>query len=189
MESQYYRTFIGLPLRLEQSSLEARQDLLSALAGERISWVNPENYHVTLRFIGETKLTDVKEIGSALYAGVQVPGRSLLELSELGSFGPRKRPRVIWLGFVQTDFFDSLKRDVDRVLEGCGIPVKEQTFTAHLTLGRVRSLQNLPRFYNTVDEMRQRFQSSVLFDRLVFYRSIPGPRGPEYQVLEELAFS
>ncbi len=47
MESQYYRTFIGLPLRLEQVSVEARQELMSALKGERISWVKPENYHVT----------------------------------------------------------------------------------------------------------------------------------------------
>jgi RNA 2',3'-cyclic 3'-phosphodiesterase len=189
MESQYYRTFIGLPLRQEQGTLEARLDLMAALEGERISWVKPENFHVTLRFIGETKLSDVKGIGNALRAGVHIPEKILQESSLLGSFGPRKKPRVIWVGFEQSSFFSLLKSDVDRVLEGCGIPVIDQAFTAHLTLGRIRSLQNLPRFYNTMDEMRKRFQSKVLFDRLVFYQSILGPHGPEYQVLEELLFS
>ena len=189
MESQYYRTFIGLPLRLEQVSVEARQELMSALEGERISWVKPENYHVTLRFIGKTKLSDVKEIGNALRSGVHIPEKSLQGFGELGSFGPRKKPRVIWVGFEQDNFFSLLKSDVDRVLEGCGILFEEQTFTPHLTLGRIRSLQNLPRFYNTMDEMRQGFQSAVLFDKLVFYQSILGPHGPDYQVLEELFFS
>ena len=189
MECQYYRTFIGLPLRLEQGALEARCELLSAFEGERISWVEPENYHVTLRFLGDTILTDVKQIGSALRAGIKVPVRRHMELSEPGSFGPLKKPRVIWLGFEQTDFFDLLKNDVDRVLGECGVPFEKQPFRAHLTLGRVRSLQNLSKFYTIVDDMKQCFRSKVLFDRLVFYRSILGPRGPEYHVLEELVFS
>ncbi len=155
MESKYFRTFIGLPLR----------------------------------FTGEMKLSEVKEIGNALRAGVHIPDKILQEFSLLGSFGSRKKPRVVWVGFEQSSFFSLLKSNVDRVLEGCGIPIQDQAFTAHLTLGRVRSMQNLSRFYNTLDEMRKRFQSKVLFEKLVFYQSILGSHGPEYQVLEELFFS
>ena len=118
-------------------------------------------------FIGETKLSDVKENGNVLLAGVHIPEKILQEFSLLGSFGPGKKPRVVWAGFEQRRFFSLLKSDVDRI----------------------RSLQNLPRFYNTMDEMRKCFQSKVLFDKLVFYQSILGPHGPEYQVLKELLFS
>jgi len=161
---------------------------MAALKEERISWTNPDQYHVTLRFIGDTKLSAIKNIGNALHAGIDVPERIRLEIGELASFGPRKRPRVIWVGFEESSFIDLLKLEVDRVLELCGIPSREQAFSAHLTLGRIRSLQNLQSYYLTVEEMNQQFNSSVIFEKLVFFRSILGPRGPEYQVLEEIKF-
>ncbi len=188
MESQYYRTFIAAPLRVEGQFLQARQDLITVLKKERISWTNPEQYHVTLRFIGDTELVDIKKIGDALHAGIHVPERISLNIDGLASFGPRKRPRVIWVGFEETDFLESLKREVDAVLEKCGIPAREQPFRAHLTLGRVRSLKNLPEYYLTMEEMKHQFHGSILFEKLVLFRSILGPRGPEYQVLNELRF-
>ncbi|MCK4881369.1 MAG: hypothetical protein KAS82_11930, partial [Bacteroidales bacterium] len=117
MENQYYRTFIGLPFRVEQGILQAHHLLITAFEGERISWVDPDRYHVTLRFIGDTKMSEVKEIGRALHAGVNIPERTRLEMTGLASFGPRKQPRVIWVGFEETDFFELLKCEVDRVLE------------------------------------------------------------------------
>lgn len=188
MESQYYRTFIAAPLRVEGQFLQARQDLITALKKERISWTIPDQYHVTLRFIGDTELVDVKKIGDALHAGIHIPERIRLKIAGLASFGPRKRPRVIWVGFEETDFFVLLNREVDAVLENCGIPGREQPFRAHLTLGRVRSLKNLPEYYFTMEEMKHQFHGSVLFEKLVFFRSILGPRGPEYKVLDEIVF-
>ena len=188
MESQYYRTFIGLPLQVEPIFLQARHKLIASLKEERISWTNPDQYHVTLRFIGDTDITDVKKIENVLHAGIHIPERIRLDIAGLASFGPRKRPRVIWVGFEETDFFENLKSEVDRVLEMCGIPATEQPFRAHLTLGRVRSLQNLQDYYLTVEAMNQQFSGSVIFEKLVFFRSILGPRGPEYHVLDEIVF-
>ena len=188
MDKQYYRTFIGLPLRVEPPFLQARHKLIAALKEERISWTNPDQYHVTLRFIGDTEQGAIKKIGSALHAGISTPERTMLEIDGLASFGPRKRPRVIWVGFEETVFFDLLKLEVDRALELCGIPAVEQPFRAHLTLGRVRSLQNVQSYYKIVREMNQQFTSRVIFEKLVFFRSILSPRGPEYRVLEEIPF-
>ncbi len=188
MESQYYRTFIAVPLRVNPVFLQARQELIAALKDERISWTDPDRYHVTIRFIGDTEIADIRKIGKALYAGIHIPQRFSLDISGLASFGPRKKPRVIWVGFEETNFFDLLKNDVDRVLELSGIPAREQPFRAHLTLGRIRSLQNLQNYYGTVGDMTLEFNSTVLFEKLVFFRSILGPRGPEYHVLEEIRF-
>jgi len=188
MESLYFRTFIGLPLRLDQKMLKARSDLMNALEGERISWVDPGRFHVTLRFLGDTEAFLVKEIGRALCSGVTLPGATSMELTGLSSFGPRKRPRVIWAGFEKTDFFELVKREVDQILHSCGVPLEEKPFRAHLTLGRVRNLRNLQVYYDIIEKMNIRFQGPVLFERLVFYRSIPGRGGPEYHVLDEIPF-
>jgi RNA 2',3'-cyclic 3'-phosphodiesterase len=188
MKSQYLRTFIGLPLCLEQGTLDARLDLMSALEGERISWVDPARFHVTLRFLGDTTVSAIQNIGQALHTGLSIPVRTRLELTGLDSFGPRKRPRVIWVGFEQTDFFESLKYEVDRVLESCGIQAEQQAFRAHLTLGRIRKVQNLNRYYHIIEERHQHFSSRIIFEKLVFYQSLLGPGGPEYQVLDEIRF-
>lgn len=188
MESQYYRTFIGLPLQVEEAFLGARNDLQAALREERISWTKTEQYHVTLRFLGDTELDDVRRVGLALRNELSVPKQIRLPFGGLGSFGPPKNPRVLWVGFEESDFFGHLKQEVDRVLELCGIGGEEKQFRAHLTLGRVRSLKNLERYYRVVEEMHHHFLGRVLFDRLVYFRSILGTQGPEYQVLEKLLF-
>jgi len=188
MESQYYRTFIAVPPGVGPVFLQAREELIAALKEERISWTNPDNYHVTIRFIGDTKIADIKKIGKTLRAGIHIPQRFSLDISGLASFGPRKKPRVIWVGFEEANFFDLLKKDVDRVLELCGIPAGEKPYRAHLTLGRIRRLQNLQNYYGTVGDMALEFNSTVRFEKLVFFRSILGPRGPEYHVLDEIRF-
>lgn len=185
---KYFRTFIGLPFRVDADFLEARKDLMAALSGERISWVDPGRYHVTLRFLGDTEKSIIHKIGNSLVAGITLPERTSLKLNGLGSFGPGKRPRVLWVGFEESGLFELMKSQVDQALESCGLLPEEQSFRAHLTLGRIRSLKNLQRYYRTVEEMGQEFRSSVVFEKLVFFRSILGPRGPEYQVLEELQF-
>lgn len=186
MESQYFRTFIAAPIRVDKRFLLSRRHLMEALREERISWTNPGQYHVTLRFIGDTKLSEVSLIKDALQNEVSVPLRTYLETNGLASFGPRKRPRVIWVGFKDNNFIDSLKLEVDRVLEKCGITINDQPFRAHLTLGRIRSLDKLQNYYSTIDEMAPEFNSAVAFDRLVFFRSILSPRGPEYHSLKEI---
>ena len=188
MDSQYYRTFIGLPLQVEPRLLEARKELVDALSMERISWTNPDQYHLTLRFIGETSISSIEEIGKALHSHAEGHQQETLEIRELSSFGPRKAPRVIWLGFHEARFVEKLKQEVDQALETCGLHLPDQTFKAHLTLGRVRHLQDLQRYYQTLDRMGGKFAGTVLFEKLVFYQSTLGAHGPVYRALDEIRF-
>jgi 2'-5' RNA ligase len=92
------------------------------------------------------------------------------------------------VGIKKTGLFETLKTGVDLALSECGISPVEQPFRAHLTLGRVRSLKDIQRFYTTIESMRESFSHRVLLDRLVFYRSELGSGGPVYTPLEELVF-
>ena len=188
MENQYYRTFIGLPVSVERSVLNARAELMQLLGGERISWVDPKRYHITLRFLGDTPLPEVGEIGRALHEGLDLPGKWNVPMSGAGSFGPRKYPRVIWVGFEDSTMFDYLKGEVDRVLQTCGIPPAEEPFRPHLTLGRIRDMKDLEGYYGSIGKMQDKFNQCVQFDSLVFYRSEMGKGEPVYTSLLELEF-
>jgi len=183
-----YRTFVGVPVKVGEEFLRAREELIQTLEGERISWVDPHRYHVTLRFIGETRIAAVKAIGQSLKKHVEIPGRSVVKMDRPGSFGPRKKPRVVWVGFEENGLFEKLKTGVDHALTECGFPTVDQPFRAHLTLGRVRSLKETGRFYRTIESMQDCFSHSVIIERLVFYRSELGKGGPVYTPLDELVF-
>jgi 2'-5' RNA ligase len=186
MENQYYRTFIALPVRVGEELLELRQEMMTALEDERISWVDPKRFHVTLRFLGDTLLSDVDRISKAFKEGGFRPDAISVPVIGVGSFGPQKKPRVIWIGFGQEEWFGRLKDGVDGLLEDLGFPKQDQLFTAHLTLGRVRALRDLPRYHKIMEGMKGKVFDEVNFDRIIYYRSILGSGGPEYVKLEEL---
>jgi len=188
MENQYYRTFIALPVQVGADLLELHHEMMNALEGERISWVDPKRFHVTLRFLGDTLLTDVDRIGKALKEGGFLPDTISVPVTGVGSFGPHKKPRVIWIGFGREEWFSRLKDGVDGLLEEFGFPLRDQPYTAHLTLGRIRDLQDLPRYYKIMGGMKEKTFDAVCFDRYIYYRSILGSGGPEYIKLEEILF-
>lgn len=185
---EFYRTFVALPVKVSEAFLEVHGELIKSLTSERISWVDPKRYHVTLRFLGDIKVSDIGNICLGLKEGVVVPDKSFLQLSQIGSFGPRKKPRVVWVGFENTVIFEDLKVGVDGALQKCGIPLSVQPFRAHLTLGRVRSLKDLIGFYKVLADMKDKFNELVLIDKLVFYRSNLGSGGPVYTPLYQKPF-
>ena len=185
---EFYRTFIGLPVKVGNVVLQARTEMMQSLSDERISWVDPERYHITLRFIGDTEIATVEKIGHALQKGMVLPEKSFIRLSRTDSFGPKNNPRVIWVGFENNTMFEKLKLRLDNLLLNCEIPIPDQPFRAHLTLGRVRSLKDLNEFYNVVATMKDRFNEAVLIDRLVFYRSELASKGPIYTPLSTMDF-
>ena len=188
MENPYYRTFLALPVQVGADLLALRQSLMGDLEGERISWVEPGRFHVTHRFLGDTRLSDVSKISAALKQGGFHFDAQEVPVTGVGSFGPRKKPRVIWIGFGRAEWFAGLKEGVDILLEEQGIPKENQPFTAHLTLGRIRGLHNISRYYEIMEGVKDPSCEPLWFDRLVFYQSILGSGGPEYRKLEEIRF-
>jgi 2'-5' RNA ligase len=188
MQKQYYRTFIGLPVRVGKDFIESRERLMKELTGERISWVEPDRYHITLRFIGDTEIGTTEIIGNSLGDFVGIPKKFLTQMDLLGSFGPRNNPRVVWVGFGDDGDFRTLKTHVDGALDFCGIPSLEQPFRAHITLCRIRRLYDLPHFYRTLEIMQHHFSQEVMIDRLIFYRSEAGRGGPLYTPLKIVEF-
>lgn len=186
---EIYRTFIAVPVHVGDEFLRARETLMERLAVERISWVEPDRYHVTIRFLGDTSPELIEAIGNVMQKKIEIPVAGVLDLYQTGSFGPRKKPRVVWLGFEDALLFEILKKEVDAALESCGIPPVDQAFRAHLTLGRIRSLKDLAGYYEVIDSMKDHFSMKVVADRLVFYRSELRPNGPVYTPIEEILFT
>ncbi|MDI7862427.1 RNA 2',3'-cyclic phosphodiesterase [Rhizobiaceae bacterium n13] len=108
--------------------------LRGGLPGAR--WIDVENYHITLRFIGDVDGRTADEI----VAGLDRIDRPefQINLSGTGSFGSRK-PHSVWAGVSPTPEMFSLQADIERVCKRAGLPPDQRKFTPHVTLARLKA--------------------------------------------------
>lgn len=99
-------------------------------------WIDAENYHITLRFIGDVDNKTADEIGD----GLDRLSNSLsfdIRLSHLGVFGSDK-PRSLYAGVDMNEPLSRLQAAQERVLQRLGLPAEGRKFTPHVTLARLR---------------------------------------------------
>jgi 2'-5' RNA ligase len=125
------RLFVALDLPWTLRESLAR--LARGLPGAR--WVPPENYHLTLRFIGETAAYQAEEIDLAL-AALRAPGFAL-QLSGVGVFHRQDRATVLWAGVARNPQLDHLRAKVETALKRIGLESERRRFTPHVSLARV----------------------------------------------------
>ena len=125
------RLFVALDL---SASLRERLSWMArGLPGAR--WVPPENYHVTLRFIGEVPGYQAGEIDEAL-AGVRAPGFAL-RLAGVGVFHKGSKASALWAGVERGPALDHLQAKVETALQRIGLEPERRRFAPHVTLARV----------------------------------------------------
>jgi 2'-5' RNA ligase len=108
--------------------------LRGGLLGAR--WIDVENYHLTLRFIGDVEGHVADKIANALDR-VRRPSFSLT-LSGVGAFGSRK-PHAVWAGVAPSPDLNALQAEMERICQRVGIPSDPRKFTPHVTLARLRN--------------------------------------------------
>ncbi|MET0537575.1 MAG: RNA 2',3'-cyclic phosphodiesterase [Xanthobacteraceae bacterium] len=125
------RLFTGL--ELPRAVVEALAGLRGGLPGAR--WIEPENYHVTLRFIGEVDEVIAHEVTSLLARVRRAPVE--LRLQDLDSFGGRK-PRAVVARFAPAAELMELQAEHERLLQRVGLEPEGRKYTPHVTLARLR---------------------------------------------------
>jgi 2'-5' RNA ligase len=101
-----------------------------------IRWMEPGQFHLTIRFIGEVEHPVFYEIGEGL---AEITARPFeLRLKGLGLFPPRGAPHTLWAGVEDEAPLLPLRRRIDRIVEAAGIEPERRRFQPHVTLGRFR---------------------------------------------------
>jgi 2'-5' RNA ligase len=130
------RLFTGLEIPPEVGQSLAM--LRGGVPGAR--WIDPENYHLTLRFIGDVDDATAHEINSMLE---RVRRRSFeLRLDGLSSFGGRK-PRAIVATAAPTPSLQEIHAEQERMMQRIGLEPEGRKFTPHVTLARLRDASSL----------------------------------------------
>lgn len=117
---------------------EIRERLAALCAGvPGAKWVEPDNMHLTLRFIGEVDGGQASDIDAGLSA---VRGESfLLTLAGIGQFGDGEKIRSLWLGVQPNPALLRLRDKVEHAIVQAGLPPERRKFKPHITLARFKS--------------------------------------------------
>lgn len=103
-------------------------------------WIDPENYHVTLRFIGDIEAPVAREIAATL---AQINRASFtLRITGLASFGGRKPRALIATAEPDAPLLE-LQAEHERLMRRLGLPAEGRKFTPHVTLARLRDTSSL----------------------------------------------
>lgn len=165
------------------TAVEIPQDIGAMLATLRgglpgARWIDPENYHLTLRFIGDIDDGLARDIAFML-GDVERPSFEL-RLDGLSSFGGRK-PRAVVAAAGASAPLAELQAEHERLLQRVGLPPEGRKFTPHVTLARLRD--SSPRHVADYLGARGPFRTPAFsVTRFVLYSSRASVGGGPYVV-------
>ncbi|WP_297490319.1 RNA 2',3'-cyclic phosphodiesterase [Acidocella sp.] len=174
------RLFVALDLPWEVK--EDLSELSCALPGAR--WVPTDNFHLTLRFIGEANRLQAEEIDCALAA---LRGRSFgFALSGLGWFEKNGRVNTLYAGVERNADLARLQSKVETALLRVGLPPERRRFTPHVALARMEQpvTQGLARFVQANNLYRS---APIRADNVTLFSSFLGKDSPTYTPEAEYA--
>jgi 2'-5' RNA ligase len=146
--------------------------LCAGVPGAR--WVDPANFHLTLRFIGEVESPVAQDIDAAL-ARVHMP-RFELWLRDVGCFGRGRGVRALWAGVAESDGLRRLQSKVENAVSAAGIARETRRFTPHVTLARLRGVSTT-RLQRFVAEHADFMAGPVPVDGFTLYSSFLSSSG------------
>jgi 2'-5' RNA ligase len=180
------RTFIAVELNEEiKKKIEEVESLLKKTE-TLVSWVKPGNVHVTLKFLGEVTENRLEEIYSGTVKALSGARSFNLRLKNLGCFPNLTRPRVVWVGVDKgEEELSEMQKRIEEELYKVGFPKEERKFSAHLTIGRVKSPKNIEKLVELIEKTSFETEE-VKVKEVVVMKSQLHPLGAIYTPMKKI---
>ena len=145
-------------------------------------WVQPENLHITLKFIGHVesdKLAPIRDALSTIHSAEPLD----LRFHGMGFFPNEHRPRAVWCGIAASANLAPLAADIDRALAPLGVEAETRPFTPHLTLARFKTDEGVAAVVHAANEMKSYDFGHSVETNFHLYESLLKPSGAQYNRL------
>ena len=176
------RSFISLDLPLSlRHELSGHARLIAGQdKRQKIRWLHPENYHLTLVFLGDVESAKISTLEITLERKLETTKAVLLTISAITPF-PFSRPRIAAALFEHTTEMLRLQSDVTNCVRKCGITLERHRFVPHVTLGRLKTSAG-----KTVDFKVRNILLSGISDSVTLFQSELTPDGAIHSALVEI---
>ncbi len=183
------RLFIALPFNSNLINDKVKELYNYLNKYDELKVVSPENYHITLKFLGECSEKITNKIKDS-FNNTVIESKKIIPftLFGLGVFPDLKNPNVIWAG-IKTDesLINKLDQSVESFTSNMGFKKEKNKFTPHLTVARLRKgnklNQNIRQY---IVENKELFFFESSLNRLVLYSSTLTKEGPVYTEVQSI---
>jgi len=183
------RTFIAVDLGEEIRAALAKAQRTLQRAHADVKWVNPKNIHLTLTFLGNIPIDNIRPLEAAMEQTLQGLETFNLKVAGTGTFGKPKRPRIIWSGIEESPPLLKLQEKTVEALRAVNIQFDAKPFSPHLTLGRVKSSKHISALLEALEKDKDAEFGSAEISEVLLIKSKLKPGGAEYTVLYRTALS
>lgn len=185
---QKIRSFIAIPLPEEiQQSAGRMIDRLSPLE-TGIKWLDQENLHLTLKFLGDVDNRDLIDVCKAMRHCCQDVPPFMLNFRGIGGFPDLHRARVVWAGVEDPSgaLFELAQR-IDETMADLRFKREFRDYQPHLTLGRLKKGSRVSEeFSNTALDLQANELGSMQVHRVHLCGSFLERGGPTYNVMDHV---
>jgi 2'-5' RNA ligase len=182
------RTFIAINLNPEiKEYLTSLQTNLN-VPETKIKWVEKNNLHLTMKFLGYISLEQTELIKSELKIIANRCSPFIIRLSSnIGVFPTYKMPRIIWVGIKEgISELKELFNSIENKLSNKGFPREDKDFSGHITIGRVKFIRDKTNFIQILKRVEiNNFTQEV--DSIDLMESKLTPSGPIYNITANLS--
>jgi 2'-5' RNA ligase len=156
-----------------------------AEANALVKFVEAENLHFTFKFLGDITPEKAEAIANMAEEKIADYGPFDINIKGTGVFPNLGYIRVIWLGVEEPETFSKMQEDFDQEFVKMGFN-KERSYIPHLTIGRVKGVQNKELLVSMVKELENVDVGTMKVERLILKESELTPVGPIYTDLKEI---
>lgn len=178
------RSFIAIELDSHlQARLQEIQEQLKPL-GADVKWVEPQNIHLTLRFLGDLNPKRLKEITKGLPEFLRGTPPFLIGVTGLGAFPSPQKPKIIWAGIAENHGELSLLAEkIENGVNTCGVAKEDREFSPHITIGRMRTFKNISKLADIISGYAISPALEQTVHRVTLFQSTLTAQGPIHEPL------
>ena len=186
MSEGSFRGFIAIPSpgpllsRLKNLQQDLKRLELDA------KWVEPEQIHLTAKFLGQTPASILEPIKASLDKIAKEHPVFSFPIDHFGVFPNAREPHILWVGGETPAELKRLAASLEDAMHESGFAKEKRDFRAHLTLARLRTPKQSYRLKEWMRKNPIPWREEFPCERLILFQSTLTPKGSIYQPLHEV---
>jgi len=178
-----FRGFIALDIEPNDEIRKFMEGLEKT--GAPLKMVNPNDIHITIKFLGDTEEDKVQDISEVVRRVLEEKEPFTIDLEGVGAFPHLGYMKVVWIGTKEEPRLQKVAHRVEEELVPVGFPRDDKGFSPHVTVARVKGGKNKDRLKDTIKNYEGFFFKTHKVTKLKLMKSTLTKKGPIYETLEE----
>jgi 2'-5' RNA ligase len=179
-----FRGFIAIDIRSFPKLIQFENEIKNT--GADVKLVEPDNIHITLKFLGDTEEELIDSIEEIMKKSVEEMDSFEVQLKGSGVFPSQNYIKVMWIGLKNGEKIGEIASEIDEKTSDLGFQREKRGFSAHLTIARVKSAKNKEKLLQIIEKYRDIEFGSFEVDSIKLKKSELTPKGPIYTTLKEV---